>query len=233
MTIYVAGDSWSARTLNDEENYPQHLALGARLQRLMPDQTVVTVAEPGESTCNQIELAASLAQSGDVVILGWSDWCREHNIITGRRGQTIGVAETQALGDLLDASRERCAGVIDGFAPWVRVIHWGGQSAVWAPIPEAHIIAYDDYCRREITAPSRTLSTQTLSTGWSNHRQLLRHLTESFLEDADLASAVERALRVNRHCALNPRLFPDGGHLAWSSYDALAQRLQQLVQQQS
>ena len=231
MTIYVAGDSWSARTLNDEANYPQHLALGARLQRLMPDQTVVTVAEPGESTCNQIELAAGLAQPGDVVILGWSDWCREHNIVAGRRGQSIGVAEPQHFSALLDQSLERCAGVIDGFAPWVRVIHWGGQSAVWAPIPDSHTVAYDDYCRRAITAPSRTLSTQTLSTGWSTVLDLERHLTETFLADADLKGVIERALRVNRHCALNPRLFPDGGHLAWDSYDALALRLQQLVQQ--
>jgi len=231
MTIYVAGDSWSARTLNDEENYPQHLALGARLQRLMPAQTVITVAEPGTSTSEQIRAAADRAESGDVVVLGWSDWCREYDIRTGAKGQIIYSSERQAWDDLLAQAQASIQDLWSTIPQWVHVIHWGGQSAVWADVPDDHTIAYDDYARRVYTTPSRHLSVQTLATAQATQRHCRQHLLESFAPGDRLDDAVERAVSINRHCALNPRLFPDGGHLAWNYYDALANRLQQLIQQ--
>ncbi len=234
MTWIILGDSWSSTSLNTLEArqfYPFDHCLFQHM-RSRYGRDVECWAAPGESDLHQLERLCWGLKGYDEpvrVLWGWTDWAR----CVGFDSNSRRFLASPHQHDNYDVNRKIIQQLMrdrlrDPVLSRVEFYHWGGNSSVWLPmngLEGNHTVVTHDFAQSHCGAPRNPEISTYIGVPRSNsptHR--VQDLWPTTARDR--ADVLERLLLKHHNWRQrNPKLYPDGGHLAWKNYTKLVQLL--------
>ena len=237
MTWIILGDSWSSTSLNtllSTQFYPFDHSLFMHM-RARYGRDVHCWAEAGQSDLHQLQRLRwglrGCEHTPVRVLWGWTDWSRCIGFDSNSRrflpsphrsdNYTVNLNIIQQL--MLENFQDPVLANVEFY-------HWGGHSPVWfnsADAPGTHTVITHDFAHSHCGAPKNSgISTYVgvaRDNNWTHSVQDLWPTTPD-----ETAQRLERLLLKHHNWRQrSPKLYPDGGHLAWKNYSKLVQLLPQ------
>lgn len=232
MTWIILGDSWSSTSLNTmltHEFYPFDHSLFQHM-RSRYGRDVHCWAEAGQSDLHQLQrLRRGLRGCEHTpvrVLWGWTDWSRCVGFDTNSRRFLPSPHQHDNYSTNLKIIQQlMLENFRDPVLTNVEFYHWGGHAPVWFnadDAPGSHTVITHDFAQSHCGAPKNSgISTHVGVAKGNNSVQDLWPTTP-----VETAQRLERLLLKHHNWRQrNPKLYPDGGHLAWKNYTKLVQLL--------
>lgn len=238
--IVVAGDSWSSSQIgwclaDWQGPYRSDLSVANQLRRF--DHTVYELATPGASIGQQLDSLAdvsrqypSTAQGIDCVVMGWTEWSRDANLIRNADFYSsikLGCMNT----DYDQAGAETAVHVTQKFRMLTKVmrrtqwLHWGAMAQPWIDLDclgSRHRVIYQDYCALTLGLTPRTSNLVTFAPRHTSPKHIAGWINTVFpgTPKSTIKHAAENVISVTRDTATSG-YFSDGGHLNFEYYTPL------------